>query len=201
MSTVRKPLQQRSQETWDRLISVGMELLVDEGVEGLKLEKVCEKAGVSRTSIYARVDGMREFFEVIYQKGMKSIKETRTQLFNETLVYPAASNSRVTGIVTALVTTFQIHNDFLKPVIAYSNRDSALSLRGGSTSREVIDEMVELLKGFESDAAFDTARMLQQECVMRTMYGNSWLTESPESTEEFINRLSIMALARLRYTQ
>jgi AcrR family transcriptional regulator len=54
-SVIRPPLQRRSQESLERVLAAGLEVLIDVGFEGFTLQEVSRRAGVSIGSIYARV--------------------------------------------------------------------------------------------------------------------------------------------------
>ena len=52
---IRPPLQRRSQESLERVLQAGFELLKEEGFEGFTLQTVSRRAGVSMGSIYCTI--------------------------------------------------------------------------------------------------------------------------------------------------
>jgi tetracycline repressor-like protein len=59
---IRPPLQRRSQESLERVLAAGFELLKEEGFEGFTLQAVSKRADVSIGSIYARVPSREALF-------------------------------------------------------------------------------------------------------------------------------------------
>ena len=52
-ASVRPPKQKRSQESLERVLQAGAEVLLDVGYEGFTLQEVSKRSGVSIGSIYA----------------------------------------------------------------------------------------------------------------------------------------------------
>ena len=67
---IRRPLQRRSQESLDRVLQAGIEVLQEEGFEGFTLQEVSRRAGVSIGSIYARVASREALIMAIYEQAM-----------------------------------------------------------------------------------------------------------------------------------
>ncbi|MGN6206648.1 TetR/AcrR family transcriptional regulator, partial [Humibacter sp.] len=82
---VREPLQARSRASWERVISVGRELLETGGFEALTISEVCRRAEVTAPSIYARVDGRAGLFRAVYEDGMREVQATEDALFAGTV--------------------------------------------------------------------------------------------------------------------
>lgn len=194
---VRPPMQERSREAWDRILEAALEILVTEGRPALTIAAVCRRAKVAPTAIYARVDGIAGLFWALYEAEMEHVYATQEGLFQEAELSAAGSPARIEAVVRAVAVTFRDHDAFLHPIINYSASDPVLRARGAETSLVLLTRLCELLgEGIEDPTAYDTARMIQQECILRSMYGDTWLSPRPEGFDHFVARLGRMARAR-----
>src|SRR5437868_13816777 len=72
-SHVRPPQQQRSRESFERVLEAAVELLETEGYPGFTLAEVSRHARVSIGSIYARVSSKDDLFYAIHERVMAQI--------------------------------------------------------------------------------------------------------------------------------
>src|SRR5579884_2689085 len=72
---IRPPLQRRSQESLERVLQAGLDLLVEEGFEGFTLQEVSRRAGVSIGSIYARVPSREALILALHGRVMDTMIE------------------------------------------------------------------------------------------------------------------------------
>ena len=191
------PKQERTREAWERIVDAGMQIMLTEGREALSIAAVCKRAKVAPTAIYARVDGIAGLFWAIFERGLTQLKATYVELIEQARQWPVNTHGRIEATVAAECQTFERNYNFLHPIIIYSLTDRDLSARGAESSRLFVDNIAALLPQNDPDAARDVARMLHQECVFRVMYGNQWLSMQPESADDFKERLTKMAKARL----
>lgn len=195
-AVVRPPMQGRSREAWDRILESAYDILVTDGRSALTIAAVCSQANVAPTAIYARVDGIAGLFWALYEWRMTEVVATQERLFSEAEQYPADTDARIDAAVRAVATTFRDHDAFLHPIINVASSDPAMRARGAETSLELFDRLVGLLSVRRPQAAGDTARMIQQEAIMRSMYGDAWLSHDRETFEDFVSRVARMARAR-----
>lgn len=198
-AAIRQPQQARSKEAWRRILDAGRELLEEGGSEALTIIAVCEAADVAPTAIYARVDGLVDLFWAIYEDGMHEVIDTYTEGLTKAASIPAGTKERVKSVVTSVAYTFENHQRFLHPVINYSISNPTLRDVGSESSIKLVTLVAELLVADDPQAAYDVARMLQQESILRVMYGDHWFTTESESFEDFEVRLAAMAIARLGF--
>ena len=195
---VRAPAQERTRESWERILDAGTLLLEEKGFEALTISAVCRDAHVSPPTIYARVDGLSGLFWAIYERGMIAVTATQAADLRDAAQTPPGSRERVIAVVKAGCATFIEHENFLRPVIRFASSNQTLLARGAESSQVLVDEMTRLLSHADDDGAEAVARMIYAECVFRIMYGDHFLSHSPESPGEFQNRLAGLALARLQ---
>ncbi|MEY4533459.1 MAG: hypothetical protein RI926_1228 [Actinomycetota bacterium] len=198
-ASIRQPQQARSKEAWRRILDAGRQLLEDGGSEALTIIGVCEAADVAPTAIYARVDGLSDLFWAIYEDGMHDVIDTYTDQLTKASQTPPHSKERVEAVVAAVAVTFENHHRFLQPVINYSISNPNLRDRGSEASIKLVSLVADLLDDGDRKAAYDVARMLQQEAILRAMYGDRWLSIESESFDDFEERLAQMAISRLGF--
>lgn len=194
---VRKPLQARSAESWERVLEAGTQLLVEGGWEAMTITAVCKAAKVTAPTIYARVDGLSGLFWAVYGRGMQNVLTTQNEYLEAAAALPAGSTQRSSAVVDVVAKTFEEHRAFLQPVIRYASINEALLGRGSSQSRQLVQAMADLLPGEDRRGAFEVAQTLYTEAVFRAMYGGAFLTDEGESFEDFEARLLRIVLARL----
>ncbi len=67
---IRPPQQRRSQESLERVLQAGFELLQERGFDGFTLQEVSARANVSIGSIYARVPSRESLIKAVYERAM-----------------------------------------------------------------------------------------------------------------------------------
>lgn len=180
---VREPLQARSRASWERVISVGRELLETGGFEALTISEVCRRAEVTAPSIYARVDGRAGLFRAVYEDGMREVQATEDALF-------AGTVGSVAAAVEAAATVFDRHAPLLRAVIRQAVEDPWLLERGAETSRRLQTRIAEALPSDDDAAALSAARVVYESCAVRTMYGAGFWSDEPETFEAFCARVT-----------
>jgi AcrR family transcriptional regulator len=196
-SVVSPPTQNRSQVAWRRILDAGRSLLEAGGSDALTISAVCAEASVAPTAIYARVSGLTDLFWAIYEDSMHEIIKTYETGLQKAAKKPVGSKSRVAAVVTAVTDTFENHAKFLRAVIRVSLSDENMKNRGSDYLLDFAHQVADLLDPSDTVAGSDVARMLEQESILRTMYGGAWMSDKPESYALFQQRLNRMALSRL----
>src|SRR4051812_48916756 len=72
---IKPPLQRRSQESLERILHAGAELLREAGYEGFTLQEVSRRSGVSVGSIYARATSKEALILAIYERETDRMAE------------------------------------------------------------------------------------------------------------------------------
>ncbi len=196
---VRPPKQQRSIDSWNRLLDAGVGLLLEQGRDALTITSVCRRARVPPVTLYARVDDMSGLFWAIYDREMVHVAATYAALLEKAAATRAGTPARTRAVVSAVCETFRRHEAFLHQIINISVADADLRERGSRESLALVGRIAGLLPARTPSAGWSVARMLHQECVFRAMYGDRWLSNAPEGYAAFRSRLQEMALARLAW--
>jgi AcrR family transcriptional regulator len=186
-SAIRAPRQARSRDRWDRALAVARELFERGGIDALTVSEVCRRASINPPSLYARVDGRAGLFAAVWEQGMAEITASEQRLF---LGGPLerTPEDRIRAAATGTWEIFREHRRFLRPVISYSITSTDLRDRGAETSRRLIGLVTGRI-AIAPRVDHEIARTIYAEVVLRTMWGDDFLTGSTESEIDFIERL------------
>jgi len=77
---IRPPLQRRSQESLERVLQAGADLLREVGYEGFTLQEVSRRSGVSVGSIYARATSKEALILAIYDRETARMREENRRI-------------------------------------------------------------------------------------------------------------------------
>jgi AcrR family transcriptional regulator len=197
---VRPPQQQRSRESWERILTAGVELLCEGGYEAFTIAAVCDRAGVPPRAIYARVDAKEGLFLAVYEHGMAHVREQVQAVFENPAVVPESASRQVDDLVRGIADVFHGHRAFLKPVLLLSSTHPEVHRRGSAYSREMgenftsaLRQVVYSIEHEEPAAALQFCfSMVHSAVVMRTMYGAGFAVP-PVSQEQFAESLATAA--------
>lgn len=141
-ATIRKPMQERSRATLEKLLRAGVELLSERGYEGLSIADLGMRAGVSIGSIYQRFDGKEALFAALRDRVMAAIDAEQGKLFDD--IDPALPDQAlVQEAVGRLAAHFRRHGPLLRAIILRGTVDEPTRLRGSISS-------MTLAKSFEA---------------------------------------------------
>lgn len=130
---VRKPKQQRSRATLQKLVEAGIELLQERGYEGLSIGDVSARAGVSVGSIYQRFDSKEALFAALHEAFLERIDAEQRDLFSD--IDPGLPDDRlIAEAVTRLAKMLQRHEHLLRVMILRGAVDEPTRQRGSRSS-------------------------------------------------------------------
>ena len=189
----REPQQDRSRQSWERVLVVGMELFEEHGWSGLTITEVCRRAKVSAPSIYARVDGKAGLFLAVHERWLAQIRATEVELTERHLRADVAATDAAESVARVVIGVFAEHHRALRALIDRSAHDPELLARGSAASRSMFEGLAERMP-LSPEGGRAVIRAVYAECLMRVMYGAGFLMERDESEEAFEKR--VLALAR-----
>lgn len=186
---IRPPLQRRSQESLDRVLQAGFEVLREQGFAGFTLQEVSRRAGVSIGSIYARVSSREALIMAIYEKAM-SWTEEQDQIERDALRDDLSPRERIELLVTDTANTMLAHGDTLRVFMRQASVNSDIWERGAEKSQatakafeRAILEHREHLSHPEPELAVDIAyRMIYCTTARRITHGPRF--ESPRAVSD-----------------
>jgi AcrR family transcriptional regulator len=132
---IRPPLQRRSQESLERVLQAGLEVLQEQGFEGFTLQEVSRRADVSIGSIYARVASREALIMAIYERAMAWIEE-QSQIELDAVREDLSPRERVETIVTDQANEILGHGDVLRVFMRQAPLNPEIWQRGAETSQQ-----------------------------------------------------------------
>ena len=110
---IRPPQQRRSQESLERVLQAGFELLQERGFDGFTLQEVSARANVSIGSIYARVPSRESLIKAVYERAMVWTEE-QTEPLEQAAHRPGTTREQIEAIVAEMGTQMLAHGDVLR---------------------------------------------------------------------------------------
>lgn len=133
MSAVRPPKQRRSRESYERVLGAARALLEENGFEGLKVQEVAARSGVSVGAIYERFGNKETLLRDVHARLMQTMSQD-----NDSLGELAASAGGAAAAVAAVVAGMaRVMNDNRKALRAFMHLgavDEVISARGSRAS-------------------------------------------------------------------
>lgn len=191
-SEERAPQQDRSRQSWERVLRVGMDLFEEQGWSGLTINEVCRRADVSVTSIYARVNGKAGLFLAVHERWLTRIRRTEDDLFAAHVVPEASVTDAAESVAAIVLGIFASHRQALRALIDRSAQDEELLARGAAASQRLLRRLAQTLP-MESECAESVVRAVYADCLLRVMYGPRFLVSAEESEEAFRQRVRRLA--------
>src|SRR5438105_6990537 len=141
---VRPPQQQRSRESFERVLEAAVDLLETEGYAGFTLAEVSRRARVSIGSIYARVSSKDDLFYAIHERVMAQIG-VENEVFSDLTRWQGLPTRRlVMEAVRELAEPFRAHAEILRVIMHRGAIDEVVADRG-STNASALAEQFEAL--------------------------------------------------------
>lgn len=194
---IRPPLQRRSQESLERVLQAGMEVLQEQGFEGFTLQEVSRRAGVSIGSIYARVASREALIMAIYERTMAWTDE-QDQLKRDSLREDLTPRERIETIVTDMAENMLGHGDVLRVFMRQGPISPEIWERGAEKSQDTskvfaraVLEHREDISHPEPELAVDVAwRMVYCTIARRITHGSKFESLRAVSDKRLVRELA-----------
>jgi AcrR family transcriptional regulator len=134
---IRPPLQRRSQESLERVLQAGLELLQEVGFEGFTLQEVSRRAGVSIGSIYARAASKDALILAIYEREMERLAAENARLEQASDRAGLGPRELIETLVREMAQTMLGNASVLRVFMHRSVVDAEIRRRGAERSHEV----------------------------------------------------------------
>jgi AcrR family transcriptional regulator len=193
---ISAPRQARSRATWARVLDAGVELLREGGYEALTIGALCERAGATPPSIYARAGSKDGLLLAIYDHAMAQI--TRTAIHPDDGSWDGLdAQAVITRAIRALCSTWLDNAGLMRPIVHRAGHDPEIFRRGSRASREegVAFRAVLARAGVgerDADAVF---RLTYAALVQRVMYGEGFESDVALDDDGLVEMLCAAALA------
>lgn len=201
---IRPPLQRRSQESLERVLNAGFEVLRELGFEGFTVHEVSRRAGVSIGSIYSRVPSREALIMAIYERVMTWTEE-REAIERDGARYDLEPRERIELIVTDMATTMLAHADTLRVFMRQAPLNPEFLERGSEksqdTARLFADAMLarrEDINHPDPELAVDIVwRMTYNTIARRITHGPDFESPHPVDEAALIREMARAAVAYL----
>ena len=131
---VRLPQQARAQETFDRVLRIGAELVAAKGFTGLSITELCLRAGVSSGALYARVESKEALALAIHDRELARMALEHS-IFDPSDRWASMSCDRlILESVRELGAHYARHAALLRAFILRSSVDVTMHERGSATT-------------------------------------------------------------------
>ncbi len=194
---VRPPQQRRSQESFERVLQAGLQVLQEQGFDGFTLQEVSRRAGVSIGSMYARVPSREALIMTIYERAMAWTEE-QDQIEADAARDDLSPRERIELLVTDAANTMLAHADILRVFMRQAPINPDIWQRGAEKSQatakafeRAILEHREHLDHPEPELAVDVAyRMMYCTIARRITHGPRFESSRPVSDKKLVHEIA-----------
>jgi len=187
---INPPLQKRSQESLERVLQSGLELLQEAGFEGFTLQEVSRRAKVSIGSIYARAPSKEALILAIYEREMERMAAEQQRIAAASHREGLSSRELVETLVREMAEIMLGHAASLRVFMHRSAVDPEIWRRGSERSHVLANvfetalrEHADELSHPNPELAIDvTYRFVYAALARRITHGPSF--ESPRETSD-----------------
>jgi AcrR family transcriptional regulator len=179
---VRPPQQARSRATWERVLDAGVAILEEDGYDGLTIAALCERAGVTAPTIYARAPAKQTLSMAVYEHAVARLDSSAS----------LEQGSTPRQAVESLATIFLGNARLLRVLINRAGVDEDVHRRGSEETAALARRFRTAVGGDErvADACF---RVMLAALAHRVVYGADFDSDIELSDEGLVETLSEMA--------
>jgi AcrR family transcriptional regulator len=202
---VRPPRQARARETFDRVLTIGAQLVAEEGFAGLSLAEICRRADVSTGALYARVESMDALALAIHDREFARLALEHA-IFDPSERWAARSrDALILDSVGELGAHYARHAGLLRAFILRSSWDQTMHQRGLATTEALSRRIcglwstrVDDLPHPEPEAAIRAAyRIVHSSLNWRVAFGPRLENATDASWQEHVSDVAAAARAFL----
>ncbi len=195
---IRPPLQRRSQESLERLLRAGLEVLQEVGFEGFTLQEVSRRAGVSIGSIYARVPNRDALILAIYERAMGLLLEEEAQFERDSSAEGHSPREVIERLVSDMATIMLGNAAMLRVFMRQAPINPEIWRRGSAHSHTTAHLFAaamlrrrEEIKHPDPELAVDVAyRMVYCAIARRITHGPQFESPYEVSDEQLVRELA-----------
>ena len=203
--SIRPPLQERSRRAWERVLEAGARLIEEEGYEGFTIAAVCERAGVSVATIYARASSKDALFLAVYEHVLADITGEELVLEDSARWDALPTPALIREAVSTVADRFLLHSRFLGSVILLSGTHTELRRRGAIYSQALGDRFssvvlrraTEIARDNPAEAVDACFRMVFSTLAIHVSYGAGFESGREMSDAALVRELRELAASYL----
>ena len=204
MTTVRPPKQRRSRQSYERVLDAAHALLEQNGFEGLTVQEVAARSGVSVGAIYERFGNKETLLRDVHARLMESMSQA-----GDLAGGPAEGAHDAAAAVAAMVDAMaRVMNDNRKALRAFMHLgavDEVISARGSQASIALSKTFKRALTPYaaefrhpEPEVALDVAfRIAYSTLARQVMYGPVFESDRRLSWKRLVEEIGTACAAYL----
>jgi AcrR family transcriptional regulator len=200
--TVRPPKQQRSRESYERVLDAAHGLLEENGFEGFTVQEVAARANVSVGAIYERFGNKETLLRTVHARLMETMAQFDP---GESVVEPADPSQVIAVLVRRVAATMGAHRAILRSFMHLGALDEVISSRGSRESVELSRRFKEALRPHaaefshgDPEIALDVAfRMTYSTLARQVMYGPLFESDIDLAWDQLTAELAVACTAYL----
>lgn len=191
LGVLRAPVQQRSQDSTNRMLDAALVILDRDGLTGLTIAAVAKDAGVATGTIYHRFKDRHALIVGAQDRFLNRLEE---QLLNA-----SAPVLRITGnekflqrLIELVAEIFGTHRNAFRAFMMTYTDDPLLRSRGTESSRRFAEFVTDaLVARFECsrEVADSAYRLMYADAVLGTLFSPDELSRSPASTRQRLTHI------------
>ncbi|MBB5376779.1 AcrR family transcriptional regulator [Deinococcus metalli] len=150
---IRTPRQERSRQSFERVLDAATELLMEVGYDGLTLAGVSARAGVSTGSIYGRIRGKDDLLTAVQARILERTEAGQDAMLARLQAGELPLDTLVPRAVDALGDFMQEYAGLLRPLMAQAMADIAVAGRGKASYGKLRDGWIAVILSRRDDIA------------------------------------------------
>jgi AcrR family transcriptional regulator len=195
---IRPPLQRRSQESLERVLQAGADLLREVGYEGFTLQEVSARSEVSVGSIYARAASKEALILAIYDRETERMAQENLRIERASRREDLQGRALVEALVHELATTVLGNADTLRVFMHRAVVDQNFWDRGSQGLRRLsatfegaLGERREVIRHPDPDLAIDMAfRLVYDTLARRISHGPDFDSDRQVADDVLVRELA-----------
>jgi AcrR family transcriptional regulator len=195
---IRPPLQRRSQESLERVLQAGADLLREVGYEGFTLQEVSARSEVSVGSIYARAASKEALILAIYDRETERMAQENLRIERASRREDPQGRALVEALVHELATTVLGNAETLRVFMHRAVVDQNFWDRGSQGLRRLsatfegaLGERREVIRHPDPDLAIDMAfRLVYDTLARRISHGPDFESDRQVADDVLVRELA-----------
>ena len=202
---MRPPQQARSRASWERVLDEGVALLEDVGYDGLTVAALCERAGVTSPTVYARAGNKEQLLLAIYEHAMARIGTGDRLAVDDPRWHGLRPEALMRRLVDEFAHVWLDNVPVLRATVLRAASDPAIWRRGQLRSQDVarrfraiaLQHLDRVATPSEERAVDACLRIIYAALVQRVMYGEDFESDVPLGDAELVTTLGDIAVRYL----
>ncbi|MET9084913.1 TetR/AcrR family transcriptional regulator [Streptomyces sp. NPDC004237] len=201
---IRPPRQERTRQSWARVLDAGVAILEEGGYEAFTIAAVCERAQVAPRAIYDRTTSKDALFLAVYEQGLSRILADEEVFEREERWSRLDARTLVAEAVTEFAALFHRHAAFLKAMVLLSGAHPEVYRRGRENTARTADRFTALVLGAAPEITHPDPETAVRLCfstvfaslVLRVAYGPGFASPAVDE-DAFVRHLTQTAVRYL----